>query len=64
MTDVASRPHPFEILDYAPNWDFTTGGAKLILSCNFQEQAGLDVSNEFVHVMFDREEVGFCLLYD
>ena len=57
MEDTGSAPLPFEILDYTPDWDFTTGGAKLIVTCSFTDQTNLDVSNARLHVMFDNEQV-------
>ena len=55
--EVGSPLLPFEILDFTPDWDFCSGGAKLMVACSFSPHAQLDVSNAQLHVMFDREQV-------
>ena len=45
-----------ELLDFSPEWDFTLGGSKVIVTC--REVDGDITSNCLVCIMFDKEQVG------
>ena len=52
-------PLPYRLHeDYAPDWDFVAGGARMILTCSVND-ASLDVPlHAALHVLFDSKEVG------
>lgn len=58
---MRSSAEPFEILDYTPDWDFTSGGSKLIVTCSLVDQMSTDIDPHVrLYVMFDQEQV-LCL---
>lgn len=46
--------------DYAPNWDFTTGGARMILTCSANDDDFEVPVDAQLHVSFDFKEVSYC----
>ena len=60
MAGAESQRLPFTLHDdYAPNWDFTFGGSKLILTCSLNEMNGLNhtLPHAQLHVSFGGEQV-------
>ena len=53
-----SMGYPFIIVDFTPEWDYTVGGAKMIVTCSFVANCNVDISTVRLHVQIDREEVG------
>ena len=57
MTGAESQRLPFTLHDdYAPNWDFTFGGSKLILTCSLNETSHTSLPHAQLHVSFGGEQ--------
>lgn len=54
LNHAASGPS-LELQDFSPEWDFTLGGSKVIVTC--REGDGEVTSNCPVCIMFDKEQV-------
>ena len=56
MAGAESQRLPFTLHDdYAPNWDFTFGGSKLILTCSLNEM-NVSLPHAQLHVSFGGEQ--------
>lgn len=52
------RGLPYKLLDdYAPSWDYTTGGSKMILVCEIDDENVTVPQDARLHVAFDQQEV-------
>ncbi len=48
--------HIFHLLDFSPEWDFTAGGVKMLVTGTLG--ANSDSFERSMHIMFDQQEVG------
>jgi hypothetical protein len=49
---------PFELVDFTPDWDFTVGGAKMILTFKTSDVC---IAERQLVVMFDEDQVGITM---
>ena len=57
MAGAESQRLPFTLHDdYAPNWDFTFGGSKIILTCSLNEMTQTSLPHAQLHVSFGGEQ--------
>ena len=47
--------HIFHLLDFSPEWDFTAGGVKMLVTGTLG--ADCDSFGRSMHIMFDQQEV-------
>eukprot|EP00891_Asterochloris_glomerata_P000660 jgi/Astpho2/660/Aster-04497 len=47
--------HIFHLLDFSPEWDFTAGGVKMLVTGTLE--ANSDSFERSMHIMFDQQEV-------
>jgi hypothetical protein len=50
-----AEPGGIDLVDFTPDWDFTVGGAKMILTFRTTND---DIWDQNLFVMFDQEQVG------
>lgn len=57
LVGIDSQRLPFTLHeDYAPNWDYTCGGSKLLLTCSLNEMREASVPTAQLHVSFGGEQ--------
>ncbi len=58
LSDSGSSNYPlFDVLECGPGWDFTQGGAKVLVAANGLDEKQMKEASSHIHVMFDRTEV-------
>ena len=58
LSDAGSSNYPlFDVLECGPGWDFTQGGAKVLVAASGLDEKQMKEASRHLHVMFDRIEV-------
>ncbi|KAL0048855.1 hypothetical protein WJX82_001004 [Trebouxia sp. C0006] len=64
LSDAGSSNYPlFDVLECGPGWDFTQGGAKVLVAASGLDEKQMKEASRHLHVMFDRIEVAATMLW-
>ncbi|DBA68383.1 TPA: hypothetical protein ACH3X2_013687 [Trebouxia sp. C0005] len=64
LSDSGSSNYPlFDVLECGPGWDFTQGGAKVLVAANGLDEKQMKEASSHLHVMFDKTEVAATMLW-